>query len=238
LQQQGHQAGVQLRSRVDAHFADLVGVVSAGVALADELAPDLAADLLSHVALLAIVGSAGGLGSASLKEFPGLVVLPEPATPSEVAEALFHEGAHEKFFDLDLTCGLFGPVGVAAPSFVPSWRGGSAPWPLAQCFAAFHAYRCLAAVAPQMTGLHPGSLMPVADRRADELAYWLEQNAARHLSSSGVVLAQALGADVRESPRASEAVPALAPAVVRDCGPRRLEVHRGRPPTMYWVRKA
>ena len=42
----------------------------------------------------------GRLGSASAREFPGLVLFPEPQTALEVAEALIHEGAHQKFFDL------------------------------------------------------------------------------------------------------------------------------------------
>ncbi len=33
------------------------------------------------------------MGSATVREYPGLVVVPQPTPPLEVAEALVHEGA-------------------------------------------------------------------------------------------------------------------------------------------------
>ena len=86
-------------------FAAVVHTLTSGIELAVSVAPELALDLLPHVALFAVVDSecSGQLGSASLREFPGLILLPEPRSSVEVAEALIHEGAHQKFFDLAMT---------------------------------------------------------------------------------------------------------------------------------------
>jgi hypothetical protein len=220
-------------------FSASVEMLAAGLRLLEECAPDLAADLLPHISLVAFVRPSGRLGSASFKDYPGLIVLPEPQSASEVAEALAHEGAHVKFFDLDLTRGLLAPSRIPAPAFAPSWRSAAAPWPFAQCLAAFHAYRCIAAVASTLSeAVHPGSLMPEAEQRADELARWLGQNAGDHLSAAGIVFVRALGVDVglvAPVERARGRDPDG--AIVRDCGERRLVVVAGQPIELFWVRK-
>jgi hypothetical protein len=84
----------------DSSFAAAARQVVDGSRLLTSLAPELAADLLAHVAVFAIVArsSAVRLGSASVKEYPGLVLVPEPDSPLAIAEAIVHEGAHQKFF--------------------------------------------------------------------------------------------------------------------------------------------
>ncbi|GAA3050289.1 hypothetical protein GCM10010464_13140 [Pseudonocardia yunnanensis] len=149
-----------------------------GIELAVRMAPMLALDLLSHVSLFAVLtrDAAGRLGSASAREFPGLILLPEPETSLEVAEALIHEGAHQKFFDLATTRALFGARPSPAPTFTPSWAQPGAPgWPVEQTFAAWHAYCCLSAFHDSLNGLdvHSDSLLPHAGERYPEIADWL-----------------------------------------------------------------
>lgn len=156
-----------------AGFGKARRVLLDGVALAARVLPALAADLLPHVALFALVrDESGRLGSASAREFPGLVVLPAPSVALEAAEAFLHEGAHQKFFDLAITRAVFGGNQHAAPPMRPSWAVG-AGWPLEQTFAAWHAYRCLTALA-EVSDPPPGpSLLPFAAERAGELGDWL-----------------------------------------------------------------
>lgn len=161
-----------------------------GVRLALDVAPELVGDLLPHVALLAVVPAAvaGRLGSASLREYPGLIVLPEPKSALEVAEALVHEGAHVKFFDLAMTCSMLA-VGEA-DRFRPPWASpDAATWPFEQTVAAFHAYCCLAAfhealVAPGDPDLHVHSLLPLAAERADVIGRFLLDRGG-HLGPDG-----------------------------------------------------
>jgi hypothetical protein len=168
-----------------------------GVELAVRVAPGLALDLLAHVALFGMLEphSSGRLGSASAREYPGLVLLPAPISAVEAAEALIHEGAHQKFFDLAITRAIFGPNQDAAPGFAPSWTAEATvrSWPLEQTFAACHAYCCLAAFAEALSGLPEpaalstsprpvplalpaSSLLPEAAERAAEIGQWLSEH--------------------------------------------------------------
>jgi hypothetical protein len=149
-----------------------------GIEFAVRMAPVLALDLLPHVSLFAVLtGDASGrLGSASAREFPGLILLPEPDTSLEVAEALIHEGAHQKFFDLATTRALFGARPYPAPTFSPSWAQPGAPgWPVEQTFAAWHAYCCLSAFHDSLgkRNIHSHSLLPRAAERYPEIGDWL-----------------------------------------------------------------
>lgn len=147
----------------------------AGIGMAAEVTPALTADLLPHVAAFALVrDESGRLGSASAREYPGLVALPAPRSVAENAEAFIHEGAHQKFFDLAITRAVFGSNQYAEPPMRPSWAPGAA-WPLEQTFAAWHAYRCLT-VLTEAWDRHtppPASLIQVAMPRAAELGRWL-----------------------------------------------------------------
>ena len=141
-------AGIRLLLDDDPGFPEAARTVLDGLEIAVKLCPELADDLLPHVALFAVIRNGGTeqLGSASVREYPGLVVVPQPTSPLEVAEALVHEGAHQKFFDIGVTRSLFAADFPRAPLFGPSWSESSTRgWPLEQCAAAFHAYTCLAA---------------------------------------------------------------------------------------------
>jgi hypothetical protein len=158
--------------------------IAKGVRLAREVGGALAEDLLAHVNLLAVVdpATAGGLVSASSRYFPGLVIIERPSTPIEVAEALVHEGAHEKFFDLAITRSFLGVRSDFAEEFVTSWSG--ARWPMEQVFAAWHAYQCLAQFADSGVSTGPGSLLPLARERAAEIGKWLLDHEEHLLSDA------------------------------------------------------
>lgn len=159
--------------------ADFAEVVEAGLRLAREVSPALADDLLAHVAQVAVLdpGNRTGLVSASSRLFPGLVIIDKPTSPLEVAEALMHEGAHQKFFDLAFTRDFLGAEDDHGAWFQPSWSGAS--WPVEQVVAAFHAYTCMAQFdeSAHAAGVSlpygPGSLLPFARSRSAEIGAWL-----------------------------------------------------------------
>lgn len=234
-------------AELDAAYALLIH----GVRLAVRVAPALALDVLPHVGLFAIATDPSGrLGSASAREFPGVVLLPEPRSALEVAEALIHEGAHQKFFDFAMTRAIFDSTSFRAPNFVPSWAPDGAPdWPLEQALAAWHAYRCLDVFARCLDGsveggdVHVGSLLPKAAGRAAELGDWLR----RHGSFLGEDAHELIGAldGVRPSdppthedlelPAAEEHSDGSG-ALLRRVGTRTLVATRSTPPDLYWVR--
>jgi hypothetical protein len=153
----------------------VVTTVTEGVRLFRQLAPEMAEDLLAHVSMLAVLRAetSGGVVSASSRYVPGIVLIDEPATPMEVAEALVHEGAHEKFFDLAITREFLDVHAEDVEYFENSWS--HARWPLEQTFAAWHAYSCLAQFSTVCPDRHLGplSLLPKAQERADEIGRWL-----------------------------------------------------------------
>ena len=187
--------GLRLITMADEEFDEVLDVVTDGVRLAREVGGTLAEDLLAHVDLVAVVdpATAGGLVSASSRYFPGVVVVERPSTAVEVAEALIHEGAHEKFFDLAITRSFFDVNSDLVEEFTPSWSG--ARWPFEQVFAAWHAYLCLAQFARTANGLTTGSgsLLPKAAERAAEIGEWLLAREAHLLHDAQLMLATALG---------------------------------------------
>ncbi|MFS8102367.1 hypothetical protein LFM09_35100 [Lentzea alba] len=156
-------------------FEAVASIVAEGVRLLRRLVPKMADDLLVHVSMLAVLKAetSGGVVSASSRYVPGIVLIDEPATPIEVAEALVHEGAHEKFFDLAITREFLDVHAEDVECFETSWS--HARWPLEQTFAAWHAYSCLAQffISARTEGLGPISLLPKARERADEIGDWL-----------------------------------------------------------------
>jgi hypothetical protein len=68
--------------------------------------------------------TSGGLISASSRFFPGLILIDRPENPFNVAEALIHEGAPQKFFDLVITHDFLG-ADIAEDRRVPSVVVGS-----------------------------------------------------------------------------------------------------------------
>lgn len=228
--------------------------VLAGVELAVAVLPEITVDLLSHIALVAVLNgeTAGGLGSASLREYPGLLLLPEPQTVVEVAEAVVHEAAHQLFFDLAQTNALLGIDHVDAERFAPPWNGPNRPvWPFEQAVAAFHAYTCLAALAGRLPASHVGelsdvSLLPTAADRAVQVGRWLERQRSR-LGPAGSRFVRLLSAtqdDHADQTMPSRSVDALVadiragggPLVVRLCGDWALVIGMtGTHPDLYWL---
>lgn len=220
-----------------------------GLQLAIDVAPDLALDLLPHVSLFAVltIDGAARLGSASAREFPGMILIPEPETPIEVAEALIHEGAHQKFFDFATTRTLFGST--EGMQFTPSWAPGLAPaWPIEQTFAAWHAYCCLSAFAHALPGnssLPAHSLLDKAEVRATELGSWLLDNGKALGPDGHALLFQLLGRTPADpSPHVETPLSALGYSpggpewTERKAGDRTLVARRAAPPELYWVPSA
>jgi hypothetical protein len=220
-----------------------------GVELAVHIAPVLALDLVPHVSLFAVLAreASGRLGSASAREFPGLVLIPEPETALEVAEALIHEGAHQKFFDLATTRAFFGARAHSAPLFSASWAPPGAPgWPVEQAFAAWHAYCCLSAFRSAISGdleLPTGSLLPYAAQRQLEIGDWLLANGASLGRDGHALLGAVLG---RRPQDLSTDVPVDigqlsvgstdGSLIVRRAGSRALVARRSEQTELFWVR--
>ena len=169
-----------------ARFGDALEIVAEGVRLFREIAPEMVDDLLAHVSMLALLKreTSGGVVSASSRYVPGIVLIDEPSTPLEVAEALVHEGAHEKFFDLAIVKEFVDARAEDVDFFENSWS--HARWPLEQTFAAWHAYTCLAQFSTSAGTEPPGphSLLPVARARATEIGDWLLEHEEVLLSDS------------------------------------------------------
>lgn len=158
----------------DHNLAAALTTMKSGVTLARSISPQLVDDLLPHVTLVAVIESGSGIVSASSRFFPGLVLVDEPATPLEIAEAMVHEGAHQKLFDLAITRSFLDALSDDADSFRASWS--AADWPFEQALAACHAYYCLAQFAddmPDLSSVHSFSLLPKARERFSEIARWL-----------------------------------------------------------------
>ncbi len=156
-------------------------VLRDGVALARSTSRELIDDLLPHIALVGIIDppSAGRMASASSRSFPGLVLLESPRSSIEAAEALVHEGAHQKLFELAITRDLLTVHSDESPPFHPLWAPDCHGWPLEQTLAAGHAYACLArfshdsAASAGGLAVGPDSLLPVANERFEIIAGWL-----------------------------------------------------------------
>jgi hypothetical protein len=232
-----------------ANLAQVQARLADGVTLALRVAPKLVSDLLPHVALFAVFVQDGmeRLGSASVREVPGLILLPQPDSIIEVAEALVHEGAHQKFFDLAMTRFLFAEHYHRAPLFIPPWAPAEAPaWPLEQVFAAFHAYCCLSAFAaePQFPAgqLHEYSLFPMAPERSMVIGGWLLEQGA-FLGVDGHLLVEALlGVAPADPPHidmqafVSGSLEDRGWAVTRRFVGRTLVASDGIPLELYWLR--
>jgi hypothetical protein len=223
-------------------------LVVQGLALAVDLCPVLASDLLPHVTMFAIIEAGDNkIGSASLREYPGLIVVPQPSAAIEVAEAFIHEGAHQKFFDLGITHSIFNEAAYAAPYFATSWAAADTPpWPFEQCVAAFHAYICLATFMRALEvnsfsgHLHEFSLLPYAKSRAAELGEWLVEN-KQYFGPDGRHLVELMtGTGSRDSPPAPSDFPLRPgpPTALRDCGEWTLVAQKEEAIELYWLPSA
>ena len=213
-------------------------MVVAGSQLAVRAVPDLATDLLHHLALVVLTDRkrSGRLGSASDRDHPGLLVLPEPESPEEVAEAFVHEGTHLAFFDLAVTREILADGHWHAPTFRPSWAAASAAeWPMEQTFAAWHAYTALDALAESGMAPASGSLLPRARDRAAEIGARILRG-GQFLGRDGHRFVTAV---LGRSPDTAPAIGAAAagPVIaVHRSGDRALTVRAGDPPDLVWTR--
>jgi hypothetical protein len=228
-------------------------VLHAGIELARSVSPELIEDLLPHIALVAFVDPrrAGGLASASSRTFPGLIIMESPRASIEVAEALVHEGAHQKLFDLAITHDLLSVSSDRCPPFHPPWAPEEHRWPIEQTLAACHAYACLArfsedaSLAGRAVVAGASSLLPVAGERSEIIGQWLLGH-GDHLGVDAHTLLEGL---LGRRPRTTDT------AQNRSCGPpaadyviaagwemrrchssdRVLLGRPARPPQLYWV---
>jgi hypothetical protein len=213
-------------------FDDGLAVLHDGISLAAQATP------------FALVSDADRLGSASTRDYPGLVVLPVPTKAVEAAEGLIHEGAHQKFFDLAVTRDMLGPDQVECPPYAPPWADpASRDWPLEQTFAAWHAYSCLAALAEGLAehGValpSVGSLLPVAQQRAEILGKWLLGH-GQFLGIDARILLSEISGGIPEGqvPPVVVDIASIRECadVVRPCGEKVLVAINGRPPDMFWL---
>ncbi|HEY6422620.1 MAG TPA: HEXXH motif-containing putative peptide modification protein [Pseudonocardiaceae bacterium] len=233
-------------------FTAALAVLRDGVSLARSVSPELIEDLLAHVALVGIIDPqhAGRLASASPRTFPGLVFLNDPQSAIEAAEALVHEGAHQKFFDLAITHDLLNADSDRCSPFHPPWAPKERLWPLEQTLAAWHAYTCLArfahdaCVTAGAQVLAADSLLPVASERSKVLGRWLLDK-DDHLGADAHTLLDGL---IGRPPRTARVAASCSGHVSTDyiidtalkfrrCGsPDRVLVGQpSQPPQLYWV---
>ncbi|MGH4022247.1 MAG: aKG-HExxH-type peptide beta-hydroxylase, partial [Pseudonocardiaceae bacterium] len=233
-------------------FASALAVLRDGVALARSVSPELVDDVLAHVALVGILDPqhGGRLASASSRWFPGLVLLESPQSSIEVAEALVHEGAHQKLFDLAITHDLLDADSDRCPTFHPPWAPEGRFWPLEQTLAAGHAYACLACFAHDSgvtvgrREVPDGSLLPVASERCEIIGRWLLDRGDHLGPDAHALLEGLLGRRPRTARTTSDSPTGTAVDYVvdpglefrRGCSPDRVLVGRpSRPPQLYWV---
>jgi hypothetical protein len=227
-------------------------VLREGVALARQVSPELIDDLLPHVALVGIVDPhrAGRLASASPRDFPGLILLKGTPSTIEVAEALIHESAHQKLFDLAITYDLLNAGSDRCPPFHPPWAPEERRWPLEQTLAAFHAYACLAGFWQDVRRtagtctVGADSLLPVASKRSEVIGQWL-LNRGDHLGTNAHTLLEGLlGQRPRTTGSGESRGSSLADSyhidpglVIRHTGsPDRVLVGNStQPPQLFWV---
>jgi hypothetical protein len=233
-------------------FISARNILRDGVALARSVSPELINDLLGHIALVGFIDPqvAGRLISASPRTYPGLVLLKAPRSSIEVAEALVHEGAHQKFFDLAITHDLLAADSDRCPPFHPPWVPTERCWALEQTLAACHAYACLArfgheaGITAQAHLLGPESLLPVASERSKILGHWLVDQGNYLGNDAHTLLDGLIGLRPHASPTIKSCSGAAAVDYVIDaalefrrCGsPDRVLVGRlSQPPQLYWV---
>jgi hypothetical protein len=233
-------------------FTSALAVLRDGVALARIVSPELIDDLLAHVALVGVIDPrrAGLFVSASPRAFPGLILLKSPRSSIEVAEALIHEGAHQKLFDMAITHDLLDVDSDRCSPFHPPWAPTEHLWPLEQTLAAWHAYSCLAwfghdaGVTAGARVIEASSLLPAASERSEILGQWL-LNKGDYLGTDAHMLLNGL---IGRRPRttrttkhysSAKAVDYVVntPLKFRRCGsPDRVLVGRPlQPPQLYWI---
>jgi hypothetical protein len=243
----------RLLTKIDgSRFTAALAALHDGIALARVISPELVEDLLTHVALVGMLDPhrAGGLSSGSSRTFPGLVLLGSGRSSIDVAEALVHEGAHQKLFDLGITHDLLTIDSERCAPFHPPWTPADRFWSLETTLAACHAYACLArfsqdaGVPAGMRMVGPGSLLPVANDRSEIIGQWLLDNGGYLGNDAHTLLAGLFGRRPRIAPTGD--IPSVAVAadyviddelVFRRCSSsdRVLVARPSLPPQLYWI---
>lgn len=163
-----------------------------------EVVPDLAADALGWVRVVACLDTGLVVHSATIDCLPGVVLVDRAALVDRLvgAELLLHEALHAKF-DALLTTRQLTAVGHQAGRIVAVWHpagnGGRAnQWPIVRAISAFHVYAHLVvfgaalAEAPASAG-YGAELRERALFRAWYLGAELLRS-ARYLGGDGVAL--------------------------------------------------
>jgi hypothetical protein len=132
-------------------------VIAEAIDLLGARAPDLTESLFNHVQLVGILSTSGAPGSdrlfsASNSALPGAVFLGGPALTNRLAaaEALMHEAAHQRLYELAWTLSIYADDydESESPRVVPPWyaaeSGGGLAWPADRVLAALHVYAHLA----------------------------------------------------------------------------------------------
>jgi hypothetical protein len=233
-------------------FTAALGLVAEAVRLFRDLAPEMSGDLLAHLDLFVVLRSdtAGGVVSASTRYMPGLVLIDEPVTAIEIAEALVHECSHLKFFDFAVTREFLDARSHRADNFVNSWS--KVEWPMEQAYAAWHAYTALSQFALQCGSQRLGSLslLPQARERAAEIGRWLVEHQADLCSDARWLLHALLGTapDHDEMPSTVDGGTLSEPALetgrlqlvpgvrhARAASGRSVAATASRPPNIFWL---
>lgn len=232
-------------------FTSAHAVLRSGMELALLVSPGLVEDLLGHITLLGIFDEqcTDRLASASSRSFPGLILL-STSSAVAVAEAIVHEGAHQKLFELAITHDFLDATSDQCPPFYPPWRSGD-HWPLEQALAAFHAYCCLEQFGQHLdrAGLVPqlgsDSLIPFSSQRSDILGKWLSDRINYLGTDAQKLIDGLLGRSIGTATKVDSRSGALIAdeyivdpdLKFRRCGPpaRVLVGRPSRPPEIFWV---
>jgi len=201
--------------------ADSLQLLRAGYDLVRELAPTLAPSVLAHVRLVAwmrVQTPDAAVQSGSIRAIPSSIFFSPRhlRTPWAVAEALMHEAAHNKLFDLYLVRLVLKPGydcrharKIPVPWKRPTMMQRN-EWPVDQALSAFHVYMHLAVLgravdgrAPELVGRfgatdESGAMKSsVAVERAEYLGEALLEHGKEDLGPDGLAMVQWLWEELR-----------------------------------------
>ncbi|MEU4221373.1 aKG-HExxH-type peptide beta-hydroxylase [Actinoplanes sp. NPDC026623] len=141
--------------------------------------PRTSRSVLAHTSLVVLVDGPDAFESATDRRIPRAVFLSRDAVtdPVRAAEALLHESAHQKLYDLQLIYQLYRPDydAGAASTVSPPWHNGNAQWSFDRGVAACHVYTHLHAFFAALVRAPQGSAVDVSGsaRQAADRARFL-----------------------------------------------------------------